>query len=311
TDRCNFRCVYCMDPGVRFMAREALLTPAELLRLARICVGLGVEKIRITGGEPTLHPDLDSIIRGLRALGPIDLALTTNAARLTEADAARWKQLGLDRVTVSIDATDPVAFAAITRSNATPDRVIDGVRAAQRAGLGPIKLNAVIVRGQNEDQIVPLAGLARELGVEMRFIEFMPLDSSRSWDPSRLVPADEIVSRIAAAWALRDAGRADSSATALLHEFADGAPGRIGVIASVTRPFCGACSRLRITADAKVRPCLFSVVEHDLMALVRGGAGDRVIEDALVEATWSKQAGHAIAAPGFVQPDRSMSAIGG
>ncbi|MEZ6232891.1 MAG: GTP 3',8-cyclase MoaA [Phycisphaerales bacterium] len=311
TDRCNFRCVYCMDPGVRFMPRDALLTPDQIVRLARICVGLGVEKIRITGGEPTLHPDLDAIIRGLRGLGDIDLALTTNGARLTDADAARWKQAGLDRITISIDATDPEKFAAITRSAATPDQVIEAARAAQRAGLGPVKLNAVVVRGRNENQIVPLARLARELGVEMRYIEFMPLDSSRAWDRGLLVPADEIVARIDASWPLRDAGRADRSATALRYEFADGAPGRIGVIAPVTRPFCGACSRLRVTADGKVRPCLFSVVEHDLMPLMRAGSDDRVVEDALIEATWAKQAGHAIAAPGFVQPGRTMSAIGG
>lgn len=317
TDRCNFRCVYCMDPDVRFMDAGELLAEAELVRVAAVCVRLGVEKIRITGGEPAVHPGLAGIIRALRALPVRDLAMTTNGSLMDEARLRSWRDAGLDRLTVSIDSVRPDRFAAITRARTTPDRVVEGVRAAVRAGFARVKMNAVVVRGLNEDEIVPLAALARELGVEMRYIEYMPLDSAHAWDPSKLVPAAEILERIAAAFPLRPLGREGASSTALLYEFADGAAGvgekrgRIGLIAPVTRPFCGACSRLRITADGKVRPCLFSREEFDLRPLLRGGADDDQIARFLVDATWAKQAGHGIASPGFRQPDRPMSAIGG
>jgi len=314
TDRCNFRCVYCMDPGARFLAREECLSAAEFVRVARVAVGLGVSKLRVTGGKPTLHAELGEIIAGLaglRSIGPVEIALTTNGTLITEESARRWRAAGLDRVTVSIDAVDPARFAAVTRASWGPSDVIAGVRASQRAGLGPVKLNAVIVRGVNEDQVVPLAGLARDLGVEMRFIEFMPLDSGHTWDRRRVVTGDEVLALIDAEWGLVARGRDEPSATALMYEFADGAPGRIGLISPVSRPFCGACSRLRLTADGRVRPCLFSHEEWDLRSLLRSGADDAAIGGFLVDSTWSKQAGHGITLPGFTAPERSMSAIGG
>jgi cyclic pyranopterin phosphate synthase len=313
TDRCNFRCVYCMEPDVRFMDPAHLLSVEEMARLVRVCASLGVEKVRLTGGEPTVHPDLTRIIREVsRAAGPAaDVAMTTNGSIMDEASLADWRGAGLRRITVSIDTLDPASFAAITRARATPQQVIEGLHAAARAGFAPIKANAVVVRGFNEDQVPALARLARDLDLDMRFIEFMPLDSAHAWDPSRLVPASEIVDRIGAVYPLRPADRDDPASTALVYRFADGAPGRIGVIAPVTRSFCGACSRLRITADGKVRPCLFSVQEWDIRPLLRNGADDEALAHFLADATWTKQAGHGIATPGFVQPDRPMSAIGG
>jgi cyclic pyranopterin phosphate synthase len=311
TDRCNFRCVYCMDPDVRFMDADELLHVDELVRVARVGAALGVRKVRLTGGEPAVHPRLTDIIAGVAALPVEDVAITTNGSLMEEARLRAWRDAGLGRVTVSLDSVRPERFAAVTRSRTPPRRVIDGIAAARRVGFNAVKVNAVIVRGYNDDEVVPLAGLSRELGVEVRFIEFMPLDSAHAWDRSRVVPADEIVRRVGAAWPLRPLGRDDESSTALTWEFADGAPGRIGVIAPVTRPFCGACSRLRITADGKVRPCLFSTREWDLRPLLRAGAGDDALADFLVDATWTKQAGHGISSAGFVQPERPMSAIGG
>ncbi len=311
TDRCNFRCVYCMDPDVEFLGRDELLQPDELERVASVCVSLGVEKIRITGGEPLVHPRLVEIIERLSGLGARDLALTTNGSLLDRARLLAMREAGLQRLTVSLDSLRPDRFAAITRAKTGPERVIEGVREAIRAGFAPVKVNAVVVRGFNEDEVASLAGLARELGVEMRFIEFMPLDSARAWDRSKLAPAAEIVSRIAEAYPLKRVGREEASSTSLIYEFADGAPGRVGVIAPVTRAFCGACSRLRITADGKVRPCLFSREEWDVRPLLRGGAEDEAIARFLADVTWTKQAGHGISSAGFQQPDRPMWAIGG
>lgn len=318
TDRCNFRCVYCMDPDVRFFPTHELLTPDELIRVAKICTSLGVEKIRLTGGEPTVHPHLTTIIRGMASLSPRDLAMTTNGSLLTDASMKEWRDAGLHRLTISIDTVHEDRFRALTRSRFSVADLISGVRRARAVGFRSVKLNAVIVRGINEDDILPLANLARELGVEMRYIEYMPLDSSRSWDMSRLVPAAEILARIGDAYTLLPLGRGGEdeptlhpSSTSMVYAFADGAPGRIGVIASVSEPFCGACSRLRITADGKVRPCLFSLQEWDLRPLLRSGASDTDVEQFLIDVTWTKQAGHGITAPGFQQPQRPMSAIGG
>ncbi len=311
TDRCNFRCVYCLEPDARFMRRLDLLTDDEIVRVASACIRLGVEKIRLTGGEPTLHPRLTSVIARVAALGVSDLALTTNGSRLAPHELAAWRDAGLTRITVSLDSVRPDRFAAMTRSRNTPEQVIDGLRRAIDAGFAPVKINAVLMRGLNDDEIVPLAALARELSVEMRFIEFMPLDDARGWDRSLVVPAAEVLERIAQEWPLMPEGRDTDSATALNFVFADGAPGRIGLIAPVTRPFCGRCSRLRITADGKVRPCLFSTREWDLRPLLRDGATDAEIDRFLIDATWTKQAGHGIDSTGFRQPDRAMSAIGG
>jgi len=317
TDRCNFRCVYCMDPDVRFLRKSQLMTLPEMVRVARICVDLGVRKIRLTGGEPTIYPHLDDLIGQLSRLPIDDLAMTTNGS-LFDLDRARlWKRLGLRRLTLSLDTLREDRFTSITRSSTTPAKVIASITAARDAGLRPVRVNAVIVRGRNEDEILDLVALARELDIEMRFIEYMPLDSARAWDRDKMVSAREILDIIESRYPLRAIGRQGASGTSLNHEFADGSPGGVGIIASVTRVFCSRCSRLRITADAQVRPCLFSTEEFDLRSLMReggggvGGASDRAIEDFLMDATWTKQRGHSINEATYVQPTRPMSSIGG
>jgi cyclic pyranopterin phosphate synthase len=311
TDRCNFRCLYCMEPEVRFLPREQLLSVTELARLAGLCRSLGVRRVRLTGGEPTVRSDLIEIIEAVAATNPDDLAMTTNGSLVTPAAARRWKQAGLTRLTFSLDSLDDATFAAMTRSSCTSTSVVEAIRVAVAEGLGPVKVNAVVMRGRNEHQVVPLARLARDLAIEMRFIEYMPLDSGRAWDPAKLVPAAEIVDAIAREFPLVPQGKDHEHSTALEYAFADGTPGRIGLIAPVTRPFCGACSRLRITAEGKVRPCLFSLEEWDIGSLMRAGASDGALRDFLLDSAWSKQQGHGIDAPDFRQPDRPMSAIGG
>ena len=311
TDRCNFRCVYCMEPESRFLPRGELLTVDELARVAGACLRLGARRLRITGGEPTLRPELDEMVARLAALKPDDLSMTSNGTGADLHRLERWRAAGLRRMTYSLDSLTPRVFSAMTRSATDAADVVASVRAAQRVGLGPIKVNAVVVRGLNEGEVGPLTLLARELGVEVRFIEFMPLDAGRHWEPGLLVPADEILERAGAAADLKPLGRESDSSTSETFVFAEGGAGRIGVIAPVTRPFCGACSRLRITADGKVRPCLFSLEEFDLRGPLRGGASEREVEDVLLEAVWSKQPGHDIGRDGFRQPARGMSAIGG
>ncbi len=315
TDRCNFRCVYCMEPDVRFAATDQLLTTSEIIRVATIAHTLGVRKIRLTGGEPTLHPELEQIIAGIHRAAPVEIALTTNASRLDRPALRAWKRAGLNRVTVSIDSLRPNRFAALTRSATAPQRVVDGIQACLDEGLAPLKVNAVLLRGVNDDEAAELAGLARRLGIEMRFIEFMPLDSAHAWDASQWVSAKETRERIERTYPLV-ACDDDAASTARTYRFADGAPGLIGFIAPVSSPFCGACSRLRLTADGKVRPCLFSTREWDLRSLLRtegqpSAVGDRDIADFLIDATWTKQSGHGISTPAFEQPARPMSAIGG
>jgi len=311
TDRCNFRCVYCLEPDVKFAAPAHLLTHAELVRVAAAACSLGVTSIRLTGGEPTVHPRLLSIISGAAALPIRDLSMTTNGSLVTPASAASWKKAGLRRLTFSLDSTDEAAFSAITRSTSSAASIINAIAVAADAGLTPIKVNAVVVRGRNETQLPALARLARSHNVQVRFIEYMPLDSARAWDTSKLVPASEIIASIHAVFPLEEVGRECASSTSLHFRFADGAAGSIGVIAPVTRPFCGACSRLRITADGKVRPCLFSRDEWDLRSLLREGASDAALAELMLDAVWSKQKGHGITSSGFVQPQRTMSAIGG
>jgi len=311
TDRCNFRCVYCMEPDVRFAAPVSLLTASEIIRVARIADVLGVRKIRLTGGEPTLHPDLTWIIAGIRASTSAEIAMITNASRLTRAALHEWKAAGLDRVTVSIDSLRADRFASVTRSTASPDSVLAGVESCLAEGLTPLKLNAVLIRGFNDDEAADLAGLARRYGVEMRFIEYMPLDSGHAWDASKWVPAAETRAAIERRFPLVASTDDDPSSTARTFAFADGSPGRVGFIAPVSSPFCGACSRLRLTADGQVRPCLFSTTEWDLRAPLRSGASDNELADFLIDATWTKQPGHGIASPEFRQPARPMSAIGG
>lgn len=311
TDRCNFRCTYCMDPDVRFAPTEALLTSGEIVRAARIAESLGVRKIRLTGGEPTLHPQLLEIIVGIRGATSVELALITNGSLLTRERLRGWKAAGLDRITISIDSLRADRFARISRSSASPTTVLAGIEAALAEGLTPLKVNAVLQRGVNDDEAVDLAALARRHAIEMRFIEYMPLDSERAWDDSRWVSAAETRAAIEKQFKLVPVVGDDPSTTARVFTFADGAPGRIGFIAPVSNPFCGACSRLRLTADGKIRPCLFSETEWDLRALLRGDAGDEEIAAFLIDASWTKQAGHGIDSPDFRQPARTMSAIGG
>lgn len=321
TDRCNFRCVYCMDPDVRFTPPEALLSVDELTLVVRACMALGIERVRLTGGEPTLRPDLPRIIESIASLGVQDLSLTTNGSRASPGALRTWRDAGLRRITFSLDAVEPQVFASMTRSATPAGIVVEAIGNAINLGFGPVKVNAVVLRGVNEDEVEALAALARRMGFEMRFIEFMPLDSGRRWTPERLVPADEIIARASRAGALVPCGRDAPGSTSENFRFAgDAAPGaRLGVIAPVTRPFCGACSRLRITADGRVRPCLFSLDEFEFRDLLRDltqrgsdpAQRQRLVEDLILDAVWTKQAGHGIQLEGFRPPDRPMSAIGG
>ena len=311
TDRCNFRCVYCMEPDVQFQPRENVMTPSEIIRMARVAQSLGVRKIRLTGGEPTLHPQLTDIISGIRAATDVEIAMISNGSLLTRQKLSAWKRAGLDRMTISIDSVRADRFARVTRSTVTPEDVIAGIEMCVAEGLTPLKLNAVLVRGQNDDEAVELARLARRFGVEMRFIEYMPLDSAHAWDRSLMVTARETRAAVEAVFPLTPTNMDDSHSTARTYRFMDGAPGRIGFIAPVSIPFCGACSRLRLTADGNVRPCLFSTKEWSVMTLLRGGASDAELANFLIDVTWTKLAGHNIASPDFVQPERPMSAVGG
>ncbi|MBX3380337.1 MAG: GTP 3',8-cyclase MoaA [Phycisphaeraceae bacterium] len=315
TDRCNFRCVYCMEPDVRFFPREQLLSVDELVRLATISKSLGIQRLRLTGGEPTLRPELDEIIERIGELGFGDLSMTTNGSLIEPARLRLWKAAGLKRLTFSLDSANETAFASMTRSRSTPSTVLQAIEEAHAAGLGPIKVNAVVIRDHNVDQIPLLAELAASHNFEMRFIEFMPLDSGHAWNAQLLVPASEILAALQSAGDVTELCRERASDTAEIYSFASrrspGSVGKVGIIAPVSRSFCGNCSRLRITADGKVRPCLFSLREFDVRPLLRSNAEDATIEQFMIDATWTKQAGHGISSPDFEQPARPMSAIGG
>ncbi len=311
TDRCNFRCTYCLSENVQFFAKPRLLRADEISRVARLAADLGVSKIRLTGGEPTLHPELVEIVASIRRSCDASIALITNGSLLTPTRLRELRDAGLARITVSIDSLQADRFASITRSRCSPSDVLRVIADSIAAGLTPVKVNAVLLRGVNHDEAADLAGIARTMGVEVRFIEYMPLDSSGGWDPSLWVSAAETRAAIEKRHALREVAADDRASTARLFDFADGAPGRVGFIAPISSPFCGACSRLRITADGMVRPCLFSHDEFDLRSLLRNGASDLELREFLTDAAWSKQAGHGISADGFRQPARTMSAIGG
>ena len=315
-----------MDPDFRYMPKQQLLSLDEYLRVVRICLGLGIEKVRITGGEPTLYPQINELIAQLGATKPPirDLAITTNGSLLGKMPLDQWKRDGLRRITLSLDSLRDERVQAITRTASTPQSVINAIRLAHAAGFSPIKVNAVIMRGVNDDEVADFADFALEHGIDMRLIEFMPLDSSRAWDRNQVVSADEMLERIRARHELIAVEDDDPSSTSMNFTFKSeisdfesqisslkSPVARIGIIAPVTRPFCGACSRLRITADGKVRPCLFSLTEWDLKPLLREAANDQQIRDFLVDAMWTKQAGHGIGSKAFVQPQRTMSAIGG
>lgn len=312
TDRCNYRCVYCRTGNDG--AQYSDLKLDEYLRMVRVLVSLGIEKVRITGGEPLLRRGVVEFVQQLSrfrtpAGRKLDLAVTTNG-HLLEEKAQPLKDAGLSRITVSMDAVDPDKFARITRVPNGFDRVLAGIRAAKRAGLDPVKVNCVLLRGFNEDQIVKFAEFSRQEGVIVRFIEFMPLEEDRVWSPEIVVTLDEIIRALSAWKPLRELPLNNLSETARRYTFEDGI-GEIGVIAPVSHPFCGHCSRIRITSDGKIRTCLFSLFDHDLYAEMQRGASDAELAAYIHSVVAQKEARHHIGEPGFTQPSRSMVHIGG
>lgn len=311
TDRCNIRCSYCMPLQVRFKPRDEILTFEEIERFVRISASLGVDHVRITGGEPLVRKDVPLLVRKLSHVpGIVDLALTTNGILLTQHVAA-LKEAGLHRLNISLDAIGEENFKRIARRDGV-QRVLDGIRAARQAGFQKIRLNAVALRGITEPEIIPLAQFAREHGIELRFIEFMPLDGDGHWKDEQVLPGDEILATLSAEFGpLTPAVRPDPSQPAVDYDFADGI-GRVGFIRSVTAPFCGDCDRLRLTAEGKVRNCLFAAGDCDVRSLLRSGAGDAEIAEVIRDCIQAKKAGHGVDSPEFlVRPDRAMYEIGG
>ncbi|HLG12967.1 MAG TPA: GTP 3',8-cyclase MoaA [Blastocatellia bacterium] len=311
TDRCNFRCFYCIpDEDIVWKRRDEILSYEEIIVIADIAVSLGVEKLRLTGGEPLVRRDIEYLIEKLAAIpGVRDLALTTNGDGLKER-AKGLKAAGLTRLTISCDSLKPEVFKQITRRDALQS-VIDGIEATLAAGFPPPKVNCVVIRGLNEDEVADFADFARETGVAMRFIEYMPLDNAHQWDRSMLVGGREVLQKIEARHKLVPRERSSASETALRYVFADGAPGEIGIIAPVTMAFCGACSRLRLTADGNLRTCLFSLVEYSIRDVLRGGASRQDLVDFMIGTVLKKEEGHRINEPDFIQPSRAMVFIGG
>jgi len=331
TDRCNFRCFYCLPHGEPPMAaKDQMLSYEEIEYVCDIFVELGIEKIRLTGGEPMMRRDIEQIIFKLAQLkarpimerphpaggsrascapGLKDLALTTNGYFLPHR-AHSLKEAGLDRITISLDSLKRDVFKQMTGVDVL-DRVMEGIIAAKEAGLDPIKINAVIVRGHNEDEVADFAAFARAHDLKMRFIEFMPLDSGHDWSRGDVVSGKEIRERIEERFPLEPLHVVRGSETSSRYRFADGAPGEIGIIAPVTEPFCGACSRIRLTSDGQIRTCLFSTVEHSLRDVIRDGASREETIDFIESVVMKKEPRHFINDPDFVAPSRSMSFIGG
>jgi cyclic pyranopterin phosphate synthase len=318
TDRCNYKCVYCRTDidGAQF----AELAIKDYLRMIRVFVALGIQKVRLTGGEPLLRKEIVSLVAQLAELRtssggrarpdqPLDLAVTTNG-HLLAAMAAPLALAGLTRITVSMDAVDSATFARITRVPRSFEKVLAGVRAAQRAGLGPVKVNCVLLRGFNDDQIVPFARFSRDEGVIVRFIEFMPLEEDRLWTPEVVVPLEEVVGKLNSFRPLVPLAATNPSETARRYTFDDGV-GEIGIIAPVSQAFCGACSRIRLTSDGKIRTCLFSHFDHDLYGVLARGGSDEDLAEFIQKTVEAKEARHHIGEPGFLKPSRSMVHIGG
>lgn len=308
TDRCNFRCTYCMPAeGLDWMAREDLLTYEELTRVARVCVErFGFDGIRLTGGEPTVRANLPVLIEQLSALG-VDLSLTTNGTTLTNL-APTLVASGLERINISLDSLQRDRFEQITRRDEL-DKVLDGIDAAVSAGLAPVKINCVVMRGVNDDEIVDFARFGRERGVTVRFIEFMPLDAQGEWTNEQVVTKAEIVAAIGEVFPLEPVAERESDPAARWR-YVDGG-GEFGVIPSVTEAFCESCDRVRLTADGMLRHCLFATRELDLRTLLRNGATDEDLADAITAEVGAKWAGHQINQVHFIRPSRSMSQIGG
>jgi GTP 3',8-cyclase len=323
TDRCNYKCVYCRTGNEGALYGD--LPFEDYLRMARVLVGMGITKVRLTGGEPLLRKGVVEFVRELAKISRLtaknaarighpagsellDIALTTNGHMLADV-AQALKDAGLSRVTVSMDAVDPDRFARITRVPNGFDHVLSGIRAAKRAGLGPVKVNCVLMRGFNEDQIIPFGMFAREEAVIVRFIEFMPLEEDRVWSPTTVVTLDEILARMAEYRPLVEIPHARAE-TARRYRF-DDSIGEVGIIAPVSHPFCGHCSRIRITSDGKIRTCLFSVWDHDLHAQMRRGASDDELADWIRAVVMKKEERHHIGEPDFVPASRTMVHIGG
>lgn len=310
TDRCNFRCRYCMPAeGLPWMPKDELLSYEELTRIASILIESGVRSIKVTGGEPLVRRDAATFVRMLRSLGEdLDISMTTNGYLLAGA-AGELAESGLDRVTVSCDSLRSHRFEEMTLRDAL-DEVREGLRVAARTGLTPVKVNTVVMRDTNEDEVVDFARLARDTGYEIRFIEYMPLDAQGAWSADGVVPGAEILEAIEAVFPLEpDSDTEPEPATPF--RFSDGAPGRVGIIPSVTQPFCDTCNRLRLTADGQLRACLFALEETDLRGPLRAGASDDELAALARGCVGAKWAGHKIGKADFVAPERSMSMIGG
>lgn len=311
TDRCNFRCFYCIpDEDIVWKRKQELLTYEEIILIAEVAVSMGVEKLRLTGGEPLLRRDIEFLIERLaRIPGVRDLALTTNAHGLAER-AEALRSAGLDRITISCDSLKREVFREITRRDELQS-VLDGIDAAIAAGFPPPKINCVVIRGMNDTEVADFADFAREKSISMRFIEYMPLDNAHQWDRNMLVSGREIRERIEARHKLIQVQRDAPSETAMRFMFADGSPGEIGIIAPVTMAFCGACSRLRLTADGNLRTCLFSMIDHNIRDRIRRGDTRDEVEQFMIDTVMKKEAGHRINESDFVQPPRVMVFIGG
>ena len=315
TDRCSLRCTYCMpEQGNEWLARESILSVDEIVRVARIAAEAGITTFRLTGGEPLLRRDIVDIVRRLREIdtedGPVQVAMTTNGIRLDEV-LDDLISAGLSRLNISIDTLRPDRFAALTRRDRLDD-VLRGIAAASASGLRPLKLNTVAMRGVNDDELCDLVEFATARGAELRFIEQMPLDSGHTWDRDRMVTREEILDALSERWTLTEIPGRGGAPAERWH--LDGGAATVGVIASVTAPFCGACDRLRLTADGQLRNCLFSTDEFDLLPVLRatGDPGsDAAVDDVLRRCVWAKLPGHAINDPAFLQPARGMNAIGG
>ena len=310
TDRCNIRCVYCMPENAEFMPRRQLLTFEEIERFTRIAAGLGVTKVRLTGGEPLVRRDIPALVGKLVAIPGIqDIGLTTNGILLAPIAQDLWNS-GLRRINVSLDTLDSERFEKLTRRPGL-DRVVEGILAAKEAGFDPVKLNAIAIKGFTEADVVPLAEFARKHQLELRFIEYMPLDETDHWEREKVLLATEILETLSRAIGpLVPAPDQDPRAPAVDYDYEDGG-GRVGLIASVSRPFCGNCNRMRLTSDGKLRNCLFSIEETDIRSLLREGATDDEIAQAIRGSVAAKWAGHQINASTFIKPERLMHSIGG
>ncbi len=307
TDRCNLRCTYCMPAeGMKWLPREQLLSFSEITRIARVCVErFGFEGIRLTGGEPTVRADLPVLVAQLAELG-VDLAMTTNGVTLRK-HAAPLRAAGLNRINISCDSLRSDRFGEMTRRDELT-RVLDGIAAAKEAGFDPVKVNVVLLRGVNEDEAVDFATFGREHGLSIRFIEFMPLDADGAWSDGQVVPSDEVVAAINAVYPVEPVAHGPEPASRF--RYLDGR-GEIGVIASVTKPFCGDCDRVRITAEGQFRTCLFAVEEFDLRGVLRNGGTDDDLAAEITRAVGTKWSGHRIGQITFTRPARTMSQIGG